>query len=306
MNSRRWFLPSALLIASCTDDATVFVPEKDASQIVADVTSDARLAVDAPTADARDVSVSEASVSVDGGAYTAVCGACTGADDCGPDRVCVQVASGSRACLPRCNPDVPLCPGRLRCVRDVALADVAVCAPIGGTCCIDADGDEYGQGVGCRGPDCDDSDPARMGPAEACGRVDAGVDAGRDAGVDAGGDVGVDAGVDAGVDVGVDVGVDAGRDAGVVTGACDPSYVRWDIPAGTVGGPACITSGGGFCEGTGHCSGGTCYTTPPGGCGDSHCGTLRCNDGTYMRERYCSVRATCDGATGIIATGFTW
>jgi len=81
--------------------------------------------------------------------------------------------------------------------------------------------------------------------------------------------------------------------------------VRWNIPIGTVGGPACITRGGGFCEGTAYCSGANCYTTPPGGCGDSHCGTLRCNDGTYMRERYCSVRASCDGS-GVTATGFTW
>ncbi len=93
--------------------------------------------------------------------------------DCGADGVCVQVATGARACLPRCNPDVPVCPGRLRCVRDVALADVAVCAPVGGTCCIDGDGDGYGVGVGCRGPDCNDSDPMRTTTGEeTCNNVD--------------------------------------------------------------------------------------------------------------------------------------
>ncbi|MDO9017616.1 MAG: MopE-related protein [Deltaproteobacteria bacterium] len=88
---------------------------------------------------------------------------------------------------------------------------------------------------------------------------------------------------------------------------CDnPGRLRWNIPAGTVGGPGCVSTGGGFCEGTAYCSGGACTTTPPSGCGgDPFCGTLRCNDGTYQRDRYCSVRATCNGSE-VIPTGFSW
>jgi hypothetical protein len=134
-------------------------------------------AVDAPAPpplDAPADAVRDVPLFVDSGSRTNVCGACTGPADCGADGVCVQVAVGARACLPRCNPDVPTCPGRLRCVRDVALADVAVCAPIGGVCCIDGDNDGYGTGVGCRGPDCDDADPARTtsGAEECNGRDD--------------------------------------------------------------------------------------------------------------------------------------
>lgn len=305
MKSPRWFATSAMLLAACSSNSGLtFVSVQDAGTADAttdagvDVRVDVRPANDLPSTDVRDVATTEAAVPADGGARTPVCERCEGADDCGPDGVCVQVASGSRACLPRCNPDVPLCPGRLRCVLDVALANVAVCAPIGGTCCIDPDMDEYGQGIGCRGPDCAEGDPSRMGPPEACVSADAGTDTGVD--------VGVDAGTDAGTDVGTDAGTDVGTDRGT-SGTCDPTYVRWDIPAGTVGGPECIRRGGGYCEGTGHCSGGTCYTTPPGGCGgDPHCGTLRCNDGSYTRERYCSVRATCDGTSGIVAIGYNW
>lgn len=301
MSAPRWIVSSALLIAACSENAaTPFTPETD-SGAVTDAGFDARTPTDVPAIDARDAVAAETAVFVDSGAHTPVCGRCTGASDCGADGVCVEVATGSRACLPRCNPDVPVCPGRLRCVLDVALANVAVCAPVGGVCCIDADSDEYGQGVGCRGPDCDDNDRTRMGPPEACLR-DGGADVGTDVGTDAGTDAGVDAGTDAGVDAGVDSG---GADTGG-GGSCDPAAVRWNIPVGTRGGPECITTGGGYCEGTGYCSGGTCRTTPPSGCGESHCGTLRCNDGTYIRPMYCTVIATCDGTSGIIATGYTW
>nr|MBK7069759.1 hypothetical protein [Deltaproteobacteria bacterium] len=188
MHLHRWLLPCVLLVSACADEtANAFTPEPDAGvdvpQSPADAGFDAAVdrpvadalpAVDQPAVDARDVATSvDAPLFADSGARTPVCSACTGADDCGSDGVCVQVSSGARACLPRCNPDVPVCPGRLRCVRDVTLADVAVCAPLGGPCCLDGDNDGYGQGVGCMGPDCDDADPARTGAAmEQCNNVD--------------------------------------------------------------------------------------------------------------------------------------
>ena len=77
---------------------------------------------------------------------------------------------------------------------------------------------------------------------------------------------------------------------------------RLDIPAGTTGGPACITTGGGKCVENVTCNGGSCSGGP---CGQPHCGTLTCNDGSYTMAQYCSVVASCDGA-GIVVTGFTW
>jgi len=309
------FLSVTLLLAACSDSTTpTFTDPPDAAK---DATLDASPDVPGLDAPAPDVAADRAAADVplfaDGGSQTPVCRACAAQSDCGADGVCVAVATGQRACLPRCNPDVPVCPGRLRCVRDVALADVAVCAPIGGSCCIDGDGDGFGVGVGCRGADCDDTSAARnAGASEVCGNgadddcdgmtdegcVDAGPDATPDVPIDVARDVAPDAAPDATPDAAPDVPREAG-------GACDPAVVRWILPPGTTGGPDCITRGGGYCEGTAYCSGGSCYTTPPGGCGEPHCGTLRCNDGSYVRERYCSVRASCEGGS-IVAGGFTW
>ncbi|MFO0628823.1 MAG: putative metal-binding motif-containing protein [Polyangiales bacterium] len=110
----------------------------------------------------------------DGGARTATCLPCTTQEQCGAEGRCVALASGQRACLPICNPDVPSCPGTLRCVLDVALSNAPVCAPVGGVCCIDPDGDMHGVGVACRGADCDEADPmVNASAAEQCnGRDD--------------------------------------------------------------------------------------------------------------------------------------
>jgi hypothetical protein len=40
-------------------------------------------------------------------------------------------------------------------------------------------------------------------------------------------------------------------------------------------------------------------------CGQPHCGTLRCNDGTYTASNYCSVLAVCSGGS-ISPTGWSW
>ncbi len=175
---------SALFAVHCSvsNSRTVFPPEDVPPSVELDAATPdegvSPLPPDVPSTQPADVSARDVPRDVplfaDGGSRTNVCGACTTSADCGSDGVCVQVAVGSRACLPHCNPDVPTCPGRLRCVRDVALADVAVCAPVGGVCCIDSDGDGYGAGVGCRGADCDDNDPVRAasGAEECNGRDD--------------------------------------------------------------------------------------------------------------------------------------
>ncbi|MFO0556520.1 MAG: MopE-related protein [Polyangiales bacterium] len=100
---------------------------------------------------------------------------------------------------------------------------------------------------------------------------------------------------------GADDDCDGMTDEGCAT--CAPATVRWSIPAGTVGGPECIRTGGGTCEEMLQCAGASCGAIP--GCGPFHCGTLRCNDGTYVRDNYCSVLAGCT-AGGITPTGYTW
>ena len=90
------------------------------------------------------------------------CSVCEVDDDCNAGFYCANLGSGDRACLPACNIDLPDCPPRFNCVmsfNETTLPE-PVCAPVGERCCVDADGDLHGAGVGCLGIDCDESDPA--------------------------------------------------------------------------------------------------------------------------------------------------
>ncbi|MBX3248064.1 MAG: hypothetical protein KF901_12875 [Myxococcales bacterium] len=102
------------------------------------------------------------------------CEACEVHGDCVVGSYCIPLTVGGRACLPGCNPDLPSCPRSFNCVLDIASGvDTPICVPVGGTCCVDEDADEYGQGVGCLGPDCDDDDPEiNPGAPERCNGVD--------------------------------------------------------------------------------------------------------------------------------------
>src|SRR5207237_3614802 len=97
------------------------------------------------------------------------------------------------------------CPDGYQC-KDVALAQTTEapdagaadagaplrqCVPVSGKCpgCVDRDGDGYGIGLDCLGPDCDDSDPTvHPGAPEICdgrdnncdGRIDENFDFQRD------------------------------------------------------------------------------------------------------------------------------
>ena len=103
-----------------------------------------------------------------------ICDACNVHEDCGPGRYCVSLTVGGRACVPNCAPDLPECPRRFNCVMDLASGvPETVCEPVGGPCCVDADGDGYGQGVGCSGRDCDDAEEdVNPGVPEHCNDVD--------------------------------------------------------------------------------------------------------------------------------------
>jgi hypothetical protein len=99
--------------------------------------------------------------------------------------------------------------------------------------------------------------------------------------------------------------VDDDCDGQTDEGCCGSQTITWNIPAGTVGGPSCITTGGGTCTGVANCSGPSWCSTDLPSCGQSHCGTLRCNGGSFTRAQYCSTYGTCSGST-IVPTGFGW
>lgn len=91
------------------------------------------------------------------------CEACSGAAQCVGDADCVPFDESS-ACVPRCDPGAASCPVGFEC-DDAA----GLCRPTSGRCCVDADTDGFGAGVGCAGPDCDDGRAeAHPGADELC------------------------------------------------------------------------------------------------------------------------------------------
>ncbi|MCR9159155.1 MAG: putative metal-binding motif-containing protein [Nannocystaceae bacterium] len=97
------------------------------------------------------------------------CDTCeTNADCGGTDDLCVPL-DGGRYCTISCagNPDI--CPAGFGCglIGDVGDGDPLLqCVPDNGICCIDGDGDIYGEGGGCFDVDCDDTNPAVHTQAE--------------------------------------------------------------------------------------------------------------------------------------------
>lgn len=101
---------------------------------------------------------------------TGLCESCADDVDCPGSNVCVDLAEGA-FCVPRCGAN-DSCPYGSVCEDDL---DVGVCLPRGGSCadCADGDGDDFGLGLACAGPDCDDTDGGRNPLAsEICNGVD--------------------------------------------------------------------------------------------------------------------------------------
>ena len=102
------------------------------------------------------------------------CQTCSSQAECGEEARCVELSNIGRVCLPTCDPEAPVCAPGFNCILDFTTGvDVPTCTPFGGLCCIDDDGDGYGVGAGCLGPDCDDTSAAvRPGVLELCNGVD--------------------------------------------------------------------------------------------------------------------------------------
>jgi hypothetical protein len=102
------------------------------------------------------------------------CTACTTDADCMGHSYCVALAAGGLVCLRACDSEIADCPPRFDCVNSLLTPTPGpVCTPVGERCCVDADADDHGVGVGCRGTDCDDGSPTVFeGAAETCNNID--------------------------------------------------------------------------------------------------------------------------------------
>jgi hypothetical protein len=121
-----------------------------------------------------------ADMSLDGGrGMAATCEACSSDHDCVAGSYCAPLGHGiaGMGCLPSCIVDLPNCPARFSCIAGfVGTISSPLCAPVGDRCCVDPDGDLYGQGIGCLGTDCDETSAhaamVHMGANEVCNGID--------------------------------------------------------------------------------------------------------------------------------------
>lgn len=101
------------------------------------------------------------------------CEPCDSVADCGSlAAACLPLVDGD-FCLGACDDETP-CPVGFSC-RQPPAADLPVCVPDLGVCspCVDADGDRYGVGLSCLGPDPVDDDPTVYpGAPELCDGLD--------------------------------------------------------------------------------------------------------------------------------------
>jgi hypothetical protein len=252
--------------------------------------------VEAGTADAgRDAASADTGATPDAGfGPGSTCQACETRADCMVGYYCAPLPVGGNACLPSCNPDIPDCPPRFDCVADLTAGiPEPVCAPVGERCCVDADNDLHGEGVGCMGSDCDDDDNTVHSSAmEICDGLDNDCDGMADDG---------DPACPRGDHVAV-----AGCESGACTIAmCEPAWDDCDgDPATGCETPLTTPTDCGTCgttcappNATGDCSGGTCGVgVCDGGWGD--CNGMACGAGCNLAR----ASETCASGTCSIAS----
>ncbi len=170
-------------VAGCADGSAP--PRRDAATMDAGEGRDAN--ADANGRDATIIDAARDAVAYDGGHGSAgQCESCTLDSDCQNDMFCAPV-TGGRACFAICNFENPTCPRGFQCVMNHSSTPAPVCQPVGERCCVDADGDLYGTGVGCLGTDCNDDGAANGGAihpdaTEHCDGVDEDCDGNVDEG----------------------------------------------------------------------------------------------------------------------------
>ncbi|MCB9506448.1 MAG: putative metal-binding motif-containing protein [Myxococcales bacterium] len=100
-------------------------------------------------------------------------GSCEISDDCPASELCVDLVPGEGGgfCAEACGTDMP-CPDGLDCVT-ITDGETAYSVCLDPDFCVDADGDGFGVGPGCRGADCDDdNDTISPGATETCNGTD--------------------------------------------------------------------------------------------------------------------------------------
>ncbi len=229
------------------------------------------------------------------------CEACTTNDDCDAESFCAHLVTGEHACLPGCNMEFPSCPRGFTCIFDATGTGVNanVCAPVGGPCCVDEDSDDYGVGVGCMGPDCNDnSDTVHPDRDEVCDGLDTNCNSRVDENPnDCGsgrctpdGDGSYSA-IVGGMCVSATCQSGTTSDCALYT--CSEGGDR-----GTTCATTCAPAGTDddtYCIATAHCDGGVCVSDVPDGgtCDeDSDCNTTHCDNG------YCCGSGTCCATDG--------
>jgi hypothetical protein len=157
------------VVAGCADGNGTTTPRRDAGSPDSGINDGGR-------GDASDAGVDTGPMVDSGRGDAGECEGCSLDRDCVPGAYCVMLGTGvaGHACLQGCNPDVPSCPPRFECVMGfVPGLTMPVCAPVGERCCVDADGDLYGTGVGCLGNDCDETNTSiHAGATEVCNGID--------------------------------------------------------------------------------------------------------------------------------------
>lgn len=241
------------------------------------------------------------------------CESCETSADCYPSSYCALLTTGGRACLPSCNPDLPMCPAGLNCTLSAALeVDEYVCAPLGGLCCVDEDRDTYGQGIGCVGPDCDDAN-ADINPAEPerCNGIDDNCDLAVDGTMTdcVTGICRPNAGMPGTYeDIRAAMCTDATCTSGTLTSCglfnCELGMGLGSRCALTCPSTATDNTGNELCVDAAHCDGTACLTDQPNGgvCDeDSDCSAGHCDNGFCCASgQCCSVAMDCSGGTGSV------